>query len=59
MFIIQSVAEIVANSNQMVLFGDTAMNADTANIYLDYVAQVYGGAVDGAGFIAGLTKDIG
>lgn len=55
----QAVSQIVANSNQMVLFGDTAMSADTANIYLDYVAQVYGGQVDGAGFIAGLANDIG
>ena len=54
----QAVAEIVANSNQMVLFGDTAQNADDANTYLSYVDQVYGCQIDGAGFIAGLAKDI-
>ena len=55
----QSVAEIVANSKQMVLFGDTAQNADAANTYLSYVDQVYGCQIDGAGFVAGLAKDIG
>ena len=54
----QTVAEIVANSNYMVLFGDTAQNADDANTYLSYVDQVYGCAIDGNGFIAGLAKDI-
>ena len=42
----------------MVLFGDTAMSADPANTYLDYVSQVYGGEIDGEGFIAGLSKDL-
>ncbi|MBE6913366.1 MAG: extracellular solute-binding protein [Ruminococcaceae bacterium] len=55
----QTVSEIVANSNAMVLFGDTAMSADSANTYLDYVALVYGCEVDGAGFVEGLTADIG
>lgn len=55
----QTVAEICANANAYVLFGDTAMNADAANTYLSYVDQVYGCAIDGAGFVAGLTNDIG
>ena len=55
----QSVSQIVANSKQMVLFGDTAQAADAANTYLSYVDQVYGCAIDGAGFVAGLAKDIG
>ncbi|MBQ7636055.1 MAG: extracellular solute-binding protein [Lachnospiraceae bacterium] len=54
----RSVADIVANSNFMVLFGDTAQNADSANIYLSYVEKVYGCQIDGQGFIAGLAKDI-
>jgi raffinose/stachyose/melibiose transport system substrate-binding protein len=54
----QSVADIVANSSQMVLFGDTAMSADTANIYLDYVSQIYASAIDGKAFVDGLVKDI-
>ena len=53
------IANIVASCEGMVLFGDTAMSADPAQIYLSYVDQVYGGDIDGAGFIAGLTKDIG
>lgn len=54
----QAVAEIVANHNVMVLFGDTAMNADEANTYLSYVDKVYGCEIDGKGFIEGLAKDI-
>ena len=53
------IANIVADCEGMVLFGDTAMSADPAQIYLDYVAQVYGSEIDGAGFVEGLTKDIG
>ena len=54
----QTVAEIVAKADSMVLFGDTAMNADDANTYLSYVDQVYGCQVDGTQFIEGLAKDI-
>ena len=54
----QTVSEIVANADSMVLFGDTAMTADDASVYLDYVAQVYGSEIDGAGFIEGLASDL-
>ena len=54
----QAVSEICAKADSYVLFGDTAMNADEANTYLDYVAQVYGCQIDGTGFIKGLAKDI-
>ena len=57
--LVAAVADIVANSDGMVLFGDTAMSADPANTYLDYVSQVYGCEIDGEGFVAGLTKDLG
>ena len=57
--LVADVAKIVAESEGMVLFGDNAMSADPANTYLDYVSQVYGCKIDGAGFIAGLTKDLG
>ena len=57
--LVSDVAAIVSAADGMVLFGDTAMSADPANTYLSYVAQVYGGEVDGAGFVAGLTKDLG
>ena len=36
-----------------------AMAADPSQVYLDYVSQVYGCAIDGEGFVAGLTADIG
>ena len=54
----QSVAEICGNATGYVLFGDTAMNADDARTYLDYVAMVYGCEVNGQEFIDGLAKDI-
>jgi raffinose/stachyose/melibiose transport system substrate-binding protein len=57
--LVADVAKMVAESEGMVLFGDNAMSADPANTYLDYVSQVYGCKIDGAGFIAGLTKDLG
>ena len=53
------IGALVNSCEGLVLFGDTAMAADPAQIYLSYVAQVYGGDIDGEGFIAGLTKDIG
>ena len=57
--LVSDVAAIVAASEGMTLFGDTAMSADPANTYLDYVSQVYGCEIDGQGFIDGLTKDLG
>ena len=53
------IGQVVNSCEGLVLFGDTAMAADPANIYLDYVSQVYGCAIDGEGFVAGLTADIG
>ena len=54
----REVQKIVANADQMVLFGDTAMSADVAQIYLSYVAKVYGKEVNGSEFIAGLSSEI-
>jgi raffinose/stachyose/melibiose transport system substrate-binding protein len=54
----QTVAQIVGNSSFLVPFGDKAMDADTANIYLDYVSQIYSSAIDGRAFVDGLVKDI-
>ena len=56
--LVAAVADIVANSEGMVLFGDYAMSADPANTYLDYVSQVYGGELNGEDFIAGLSADL-
>ncbi len=52
------IGNIVNQCEGLVLFGDTAMSADPAQIYLDYVAKVYGKEIDGQGFIDGLTKDL-
>ena len=57
--LVADVAAIVAAADGMVLFGDTAMNAERKGIYLDYIDQVYGCAVTGEQFVAGLTNDIG
>ena len=57
--LVAAVADIVANSDGMVLFGDTAMSADPANTYLDYVSMVYGCELNGEEFVAGLTSDLG
>ncbi len=54
----QSVSKICANASQYVLFGDTAMSADTAQIYLDYVSKIYSSTINGEEFVAGLVKDI-
>ena len=53
------IGALVNSCEGLVLFGDTAMAADPAQVYLDYVSQVYGGAIDGAGFVEGLTNDLG
>ena len=53
------IAGLVGKCEGLVLFGDTAMAADPAQIYLEYVSRVYGGDINGENFVAGLTKDIG
>lgn len=55
----KTVAGICNKADAYVLFGDTAMDADTAQIYLDYIGKIYGGEISGDDFVAGLTKDIG
>ena len=57
--LVTAVADMVAAADGMVLFGDTAMSADPAQIYLDYVSQVYGCEIGGEDFVAGLTADLG
>jgi len=56
--LVADVADIVAAADGMTLFGDTAMSADPANTYLDYVSLVYGCEIDGQGFIDGLAADL-
>ena len=57
--LVQQVAAICANAVDYVLFGDNAMPADKATIYLEYVQGVYGGTTNGQAFIDGLKNDIG
>ena len=54
----QSVAKICENASQYVLFGDTAMSADSAAIYLDYVSKIYSSKINGQEFVDGLVKDL-
>ena len=54
--LVADVAAMVAASDGMVLFGDTAMSADPANTYLNFVSKVYGCEIDGAGFITSLAS---
>ncbi len=53
-----AVADIVQNSSSTVLFGDNFLSADKANIYLDYVSQIYASAIDGTEFADGLDADL-
>ena len=57
-YLTTDVAAMVAAADGMVLFGDTAMSADPANVYLSYVAKVYGCEIDGAGFIEALSNEL-
>ena len=54
----QSVAEIVAKSDYMVLFGDTAMSSEDAAKYLKEVDSVYSCEVDGSKFVSDLKASI-
>jgi len=52
------VADMVALSDGMVLFGDNFLSADAANTYLDYIAQIFAGDIDAEGFAKGLAADL-
>ncbi len=54
----RSVAEIVAKSDYMVLFGDTAMSSEDAAKYLKEVDSVYSCEVDGSKFVSDLKASI-
>jgi len=56
--LVADVAAMVAEADGMTLFGDTAMSADPANTYLDYVSMVYGCEINGQDFIDGLSGDL-
>ena len=46
----KQVAEMVAQSDGMVLFGDNILSADAANTYLDILMQLFAGDLDAQGF---------
>ena len=54
----KAVSQICNNAKDYVLFGDTAMHAEDAQIYLEYVSKVYGGQLNGEQFVSGLKNDI-
>jgi len=54
----QTVAKICAEANGYVLFGDTAMAAGDAQLYLEEVAMVYGCEVNGQTFVDDLASSI-
>ena len=49
------VAEMLSQSTGMVLFGDNFLSADASNTYLDFIAQLFGGAIDAQGFADGMA----
>jgi len=57
-YLSNQVAEMVAKSDGMVLFGDNFLSADAANTYLDYIAQIFAGDIDAEGFAKGLAADL-
>jgi raffinose/stachyose/melibiose transport system substrate-binding protein len=56
--LLKAVADIVGNAKSLTLFGDTKMSGTDKDVYLSYVDKVYSSQIDGAGFIAGLAKDL-
>ena len=49
------VAEMLAKSSGLVLFGDNFLSADAANTYLDFIAQLFAGDIDAQGFADGMA----
>ncbi|MBO4415421.1 MAG: extracellular solute-binding protein [Lachnospiraceae bacterium] len=54
----QTVAEICADADAYVLFGDIAMNSEDKDQYLDYVAKVYTCEINGTDFVKGMKEAI-
>lgn len=50
--------EMCTEARMFVLYSDTAMSTDDANIYRSYLSQVYDSSIDGQGFAEGLSNDI-
>ncbi len=54
----KTVAEICTAADAYVLFGDIAMSSEDKDIYLDYVAKVYSGQINGTEFVNSLKDAI-
>lgn len=54
----KAAAKFVAESNGMVLFGDTIQNSENAMAYLEQVDKVYYGGISGEEFIDTLSKQL-
>lgn len=55
--LIPAVAEMVAQADAMVLFGDNFLSADAANTYLDYIGQAFAGDITAEEFAEGLAAE--
>ena len=53
-----TVASWVANNEPLVLFGDNILPANEAQIYLDYISQIYAGAITAEEFAEGLEAEM-
>ena len=53
-----TVASWVANNEPLVLFGDNILPANEAGIYLDYISQIYAGAITAEQFAEGLEAEM-
>ena len=54
----KSVAEMVAKSDGMVLFGDNFLSADAANTYLEFITQLFAGDITAEEFAQGLDAEL-
>lgn len=56
--LIPAVANMVAQADDMVLFGDNFLSADAANTYLDYIGQAFAGDITAEEFAEGLASEL-
>ena len=56
--LINSCAQLGLSANAFVLYGDNAMHAEDADIYLTYVSKIYKNRIYGKEFVSELAKQI-
>ena len=56
--LVKSAADMAANAESMVLFGDNFLSADAANTYLDYIAMAWAGEITPEEYAEGLDSDL-